>query len=188
MSDALILTCEAAAFAFAATLVVYAIVKLDERPMLAGAALAALAWLMAGCLSQPPEPYQRLGLITLRLQPLDAVTDESVSGAIVAVIAPGETGELVAWRLPVKPDAVDRGILTVPLFVQREIHGSPWEQFRRSAECVRTADQQIEISAPGYRPWRGSLTELLPEGGREAADEAAIVINLWRTSEEERNN
>lgn len=178
MSDALTLSFELAAFGIAALLAVYAIWKLDIRPMLAGAALAASAWTLAGCISEPRQPYQRLGLITLRLRPIDALTGERLNGLTVDVIAPDDTGELASWRQPVTANHADKSLVDLSLIIEQEIQGSPWQQFWRPADCIGMNDQQIEFSAPGHQPWRGSLKELLGNRWPMAADEPPLNIEL----------
>lgn len=176
MSADITLICELAAFAIAAVLAVYAILKLDVRPLLAGGVLAASAWVLAGCVTEAQQPFERLTVLTLRLRPVDVVTGERVSGVTVDVIAPDDSGKAVRWRLPATPEGADNVVLTVSLFIQQEIRGSLWEQYWHPAACTRVGDQQIEIRAPGYQPWRGTLKQLLPE----AADEPPTVIKLLR--------
>lgn len=176
MPDLLILGLELAAYSIAAGLAAYAIVKLDARPLLMGGVLAAAAWMLAGGVSRPREPYQRLGLVTLRLRPVEKATGEGVPGISAAAIAPDDAGEDVFWRLPVAIDAADKSVVRVAVIVQEEIYGSPWEQFWGAAQGVRVLDQQLVITAAGYQPWRGRLTELLPEG----VDQSPVVIELGR--------
>lgn len=176
MPDLLILSLEVAAYTIAAGLAAYAIVKLDVRPLWMGGVLAAAAWMFAGSVSRPQEPYQRQGLVTLRLRPVDEATGEGVPEISAAAIAPDDAGEDVFWRLPVAVDAADKSVVRVAVIVQEEINGSPWEQFWRAAQCVRVLDQQLMITAAGHRPWRGRLMELLPEG----VDPSPVVIELRR--------
>lgn len=176
MPDLLILGLELAAYTVAAGLAAYAIVKLEVRPLLMGGVLAAAAWMIAGCVSRPQEPYQRQVLVMLRLRPVERASGEGVPGVNVAAIAPDDAGEDVFWRLPVTVDAADKSVVRVAVIVEEEISGSPWEQFWRAAQCVRVLDQQLVITAAGYRPWRGRLTELLPQG----VEPSPVVIELRR--------
>jgi hypothetical protein len=180
MSDALTLSLELAALTAAAALVVYAVVKLDVRPLLAGGALAISAWMLAGWFSEAPRPYTRPGLRNLRLRPVDAVSGESVRGLTANVLAPDDTGQIAAWRLPAVADENDGAIATITLFVQEEISGSSWAQARRPADCIRIDDQRLEIAAPGYEPWRGGLKQLLSEREPADAGDNPIVIELRR--------
>jgi hypothetical protein len=178
MSAELTLVFELSAFAVAATLAGYAILKLDVRPLLAGVILAGTAWMLAGLLAETDEAFTRLDVATLRLRLVDAASGESLSGAMVAVIAPDDTGELVAWRLPATRDEANDGMLVVSLFVQRELRGPLWRQARHPAECTSVVDEQIEIRVPGYRPWQGSLKRLLPARWPNSVDEPPTVIEM----------
>lgn len=178
MPDALTLSLELAAIALAAALVARAIFTLESRPLLAGGALAVMAWMIAGWMGQTPKPYERLQAVSLRLRPVDAATGDMIGSASVAAFAPNAAGEHAAWRLPTSIDAADKSVMNVSVFFQQEVGGSAWEQFWRAAQCIRAVDQQLEISAPGYRPWRGGLNELLSA----AADKQPLVIELRRNS------
>lgn len=185
MSAELTLAIELSAFAVAASLAGYGIYKLDVQPLLAGGLLAGAAWMLAGLLAESDEAFTRLDVVAVRLRLVDAVSGQSLNGATVAVIAPDDTGKLVAWRLPATRDKADASVLVVSLFVQRELRGSLWRQARYPEECSSVVDQQIEIGLPGYRSWQGSLKQLLTETSTsvDATKGPPIVIEMQRLAD-----
>ena len=163
-------------FVVAASLLVFGAWKLDMRLLAAGAALAGVAWL--GIAFTTSDEWTTPELVTLRLLPIDALRREVVAGAVVDATEMSDTGSSATCRLPVRPEEPsgrNGPVLAVSLVVERQIEGSLVEQHNDPLAHTRVVDQTLEITAPGYRPWRGTLAELLP-GGRPTEVESPIAI------------
>jgi hypothetical protein len=166
------------AFVVAASLVVYGVWKIDVRPLAAGAVLAGLVWLGVACTSSTE--WVSRELVTLRLRPVDAETRVLIADAVVQAVEVSDAQGSAACRLPVRLDARsdDDAALAVSLVVELTVRGSLVEQYKEPAAHSRVADQNLEITAPGYRPWRGTLAQLLPDGWPTGAAEAPVTIEL----------
>jgi hypothetical protein len=164
----------------AASLLVCGVWKLDVRLLAGGAVLAGALWLGLGCTN--PDEWLSHEVVTLRLRPVDAVSGEMVADAVVNAGEPPGRERSAAGRLPARPDARPDGsaaALAVSLVVELRVKGSLVEQYQQPAACSEATDQLLEITAPGYRPWRGRLARLLPEGWPIARPaEAPILIEL----------
>lgn len=151
-------------FAVAASLVAFGVWKLDMRLLAAGAVIAGFSWLSVAFTT--PDEWASRQFVTLRLRPVDAIRREMISSAVVNGIEPTEAGPATC-RLPVRLEAgPDENVqaLAVSLVVEMRLHGSLLEQYREPAAHTHVIEQILEVRAPGYRPWRGTLTKLLPRG------------------------
>lgn len=183
MSDGFWLIVELFGLLAAAALAAYSIIKLNPRAMMAAGTVGFCTWLLAGILSETEDPFERLGLLTLRVRVVDAETDEAVRGATIYVVATSESSGTTTYRLPasaVAADDEDPEVLTVSLFAQRRLSGSLYEQLRNPSATSQVVDQQLEIVAPGYQRWRGTLHQLLPDGWPTSAEPRRVVVALRR--------
>jgi hypothetical protein len=166
-------------FVVAAALFVFGVWKLDVRLLAAGAVLAGIAWL--GIALTTADEWSRPELITLRLRPMDAFSGEVVADAVVHAIERSDTGSSATCRLPVRlqePSDQSGPDMAVSLVVELQIRGSLVEQHNDPMAHARIVDEALEITAPGYRPWRGTVTELLPSGRPRVQMERPIAIEL----------
>jgi len=149
----------------AAALLVCGVWKIDVRLLAAGAVLAGLVWFGIACTNTVK--WTSHEFVTLRLRPVDASSREMIEAAVVEAVEVSDAGRSAACRLPTRLHAragKTTGVLEVSLVVELEVEGALVEQYYEPGARARVADQDLEISAPSYRPWRGTLRQLLPEG------------------------
>jgi hypothetical protein len=166
-------------FVVAAALFVFGVWKLDVRLLAAGATVAGIAWL--GIAFTTAGEWRRPDLITLHLRPVDAIRRELVADAVVHGIERSDTGPSARYRLPIRleePSDQNAPDLAVSLVVELQIKGTLVEQYNNPIAYIQIVDEALEITAPGYRPWRGSVTELLPSGWPRRKPEGPIAIEL----------
>ncbi|HEV3344367.1 MAG TPA: hypothetical protein VG125_28585 [Pirellulales bacterium] len=172
------LAVELLGFVLAASLLVWGVWKVDVRPLAAGAALAGLVWLTLACTGTAE--WISYELVSLRLRPVDAESHELIADAVVETVEPSDGERSTASRLPATVEVRSDGgtFLAVSLMVELQVKGSLVEQYYEPGAHSRVADQELQILAPGYRPWRGTLTQLLPDGWPTTPAEAPIVVEL----------
>ncbi|HWB11084.1 MAG TPA: hypothetical protein VG826_17785 [Pirellulales bacterium] len=167
-------------FVGAASLFACGVWKLDMRLLAAGALLAGLVWFGLGCTNT--DEWTSHEVVTLRLRPVDATSGEMVADAVIKSVDRSQPGTWASFRLPAGRDAPPDGsaaFLAVSLVVELRVQGSLVEQYHEPAICTEVTDEVLQITAPGYRPWRGTLLQLLPKGWPIASlDNSPIVIEL----------
>jgi hypothetical protein len=153
-------------FVVAVSLVVFGVWKLDVRFLAAGVMLAGLVWVWVACSSA--DESIRHELLMLHLRPVDATTGETVAGAVVEAIESPESAPRQIYRLPATTGRSSEEKaptdLAVLLVVELHLTGSLVEQRRQPQAHIEAVEQRLQITAPRYRPWNGTLTELLPSG------------------------
>ena len=181
MSAEFSLAVEFLGFVVALSLTALGIWKLDLRLFAGGAAAGGVVWLAIACTS--PVEWSSHELFALYLSPVDRATGESIAGAVVEQIETLEDGSEQTYRLPTRnlPVAKDdlSDALAIVVAVKIKVTGSLLNQRRRPQDHLETVDQILQISAPHYRPWRRSLTELLPHDWlTRPSDETPIRVVL----------
>jgi hypothetical protein len=178
------LAAESIGILVAAGLLVYGVAKLNVRFVVAAGGLAALTWLVAAWTNEDKTIYERIDYVTLRLRPVDAASDESVRGVTVQVAGPTDAGRSAVYRLPTSversADAAAAGVIRVSLFVKRRTSGSLIDRYRHPEATSEIEDQNLEIVAPGYRPWHGSLKQLLADDRSSTTPRSPLVIEMHR--------
>jgi hypothetical protein len=168
----------------AVAILVYGIAKFDVRPIVAAGMLAGTAWMVAAWSNSLEGPYERLTLLTLRVRIIDARTGKPIHGATVNVVGEDASGSPKSYPVPTAVDRVADGpnseLVRLSLIAEQRIGGSLVDRCCRPETDVELVDQRLEIVAAGYRPWRGSLMELLPEGWPSTAEEHAVVVEMER--------
>jgi hypothetical protein len=159
----------------AVALLAYGVVKTNVRFVVAGGILAAVVWLAAGVTNETE--FERLDYVTLPLRAVDAATSKAVRDVTVQVVDAG-----TRYRLPAtaarSPDGTATDVLTVSVFVKRKVSGSLLDRRRSPETTSELEDQDIEITAPGYQPCRGSLRQMLADTPRNADPQAPLVIEM----------
>jgi hypothetical protein len=177
------LAIESVGFLIALALVVYGVAKLDIRLMATGGVVAGTVWLLAAWSSYYEKAEsERRDCKTLHIRVVDQATSTAVRGARIQVVALDDTGQEIHYRLPATTgnaaDGTPSDTITVSLFVNYQVRGSLIDQFRHADSCLVLDDQMIEVVAPSYSPWRGSLKQLLSDDRQSAAAETPIVIEM----------
>ncbi|HVX15164.1 MAG TPA: hypothetical protein VHC22_28485 [Pirellulales bacterium] len=161
----------------AIALLAYGVMKTKVRFVVAGGTLAALMWLAAG-LSNETE-FEHLDYVTFPLRAVDAATAKAVGDVTVQVVDAG-----TRYRLPAtaarSPAGSATDVLTVSVFVKRKVSGSFLDRRRSPETTNELEDQDIEITAPGYATWRGSLRQMLADTPRDADPRPPLVIEMHR--------
>lgn len=183
MSAEVSLAAEFLGFVVALSLAALGIWKLDLRLFAGGAAAGGLVWLAVACTS--PVEWSSHELITLYLRPVDSETGKLIAGAVVEQIETLDDGSEQTYRLPTRNLPVTNddasSAVAVLIAVKVNVAGSLREQHRQPVDHIETVDQILQISAPRYRSWRGSLKELLPHDWlTRPLDETVVRITLDR--------
>ncbi len=161
----------------AIALLAYGVAKIKARFVVAGGILAALMWLAAGLSNETQ--YEQLDYVTLPVRAVDAATSQAVHEVAVHVVDAG-----TRYRLPAtaarSSDGTATDVLTVSVFVKRKVSGSLLDRRRSPETTSELEDQDIELTAPDYVTWRGSLRQMLADTPRDAVPQAPLVIEMRR--------